>query len=125
MAAAGRSGCSCASSSECLRDRNVPWSLPHATRSLGPFSSLTPGLWARPRVYQPIRARESGHADALERLGVGCYQRGQSPDAVELIGKAVALRLDVAARRADLAGTYRALEQFHRATGCCRASPLL
>jgi hypothetical protein len=65
-------------------------------------------LGAAARVYQTIRAQESDQADALHRLGMGRYQQGRSPDTLELIGKAVALPLDVAAPRADLAGTYRA-----------------
>jgi hypothetical protein len=79
---------------------------------------------AAARVYPTIRARVANQADALHRLGMGRYQQGRSPDALELIGKAVALRLGLAAFRADLVGTYRVLEPFHQAIGCCRSAPL-
>ena len=48
------------------------------------------------------------------------HQQGDHARAVELIGRAVALRPNVPAFHANLAEAYRALGQFERAVGCCR-----
>ncbi len=49
-------------------------------------------------------------------------EQGDHALAVELIGKAVALRPNAAALHANLAEAYRGLGQFERAAGCCRTA---
>jgi tetratricopeptide (TPR) repeat protein len=72
------------------------------------------------RAYQRILDADPGHADALHLLGVVAHQRGEHGRAVELIGKAIAVRPSVPAFHANLAEAYRALGQHARAIGCCR-----
>jgi len=79
-------------------------------------------LIAAARGYQAVLVREPNHADAAHLLGVVFHQQGQSAKAVELIGRAVALRPSVAAFHANLAEAYRAIGQFERAAGCCRTA---
>ena len=55
-------------------------------------------------------------------LGVLNHQQGQHARAIELIGRAVALRPNSHAYHANLAEAYRALGDFERAAGCCRAA---
>src|SRR5262249_43191959 len=74
------------------------------------------------RAYQGVLAEDPDQADALHLLGLIAHQRGDSPRAVELIGRAVALRPGVAAYHANLAEAYRALGQLDRAAGCCRTA---
>ncbi len=76
-------------------------------------------LEAAEKRYQKILAHDP-HEDALHLLGVLHHQQGDHPRAVELIGRAVALRPNVPAFHANLAEAYRALGQFERAVGCCR-----
>ena len=54
----------------------------HRSGQLGPASQL----------YQKILAREQENAEALHLLGVLNHQQGQHARAIELIGRAVALR---------------------------------
>jgi tetratricopeptide (TPR) repeat protein len=77
-------------------------------------------LPAAAQQYQQILQRQADNADALHLLGVLRHQQGDHARAVELIGKAVALRPNVAAWHANLAEGYRALGQLERAVGCCR-----
>jgi tetratricopeptide (TPR) repeat protein len=74
------------------------------------------------RVYLQLLARDQNHADALHLLGVLHHQQGDHGKAVELIGRAIALRPGVPTFHANLAEAYRALKQFDRAAGCCRAA---
>jgi tetratricopeptide (TPR) repeat protein len=74
------------------------------------------------RLYQQILADEQENADAIHLLGVLRYQQGEHREAIELIGRAVALRPNVAAFHANLAEAYRALGQLERAVGCCRTA---
>ena len=47
------------------------------------------------QVYQQVLAQDPSNADALHLLGVLHHQQGNNPRAVELIGRAVALRPNV------------------------------
>jgi tetratricopeptide (TPR) repeat protein len=82
-------------------------------------------LEAAARLYQAILARDPDQADALHLLGVVRHQQRQSALAVELIGRAVALRPGAAAFHANLAEAYRSIGQLERAVGCCRTALLL
>ncbi|HEX4145811.1 MAG TPA: tetratricopeptide repeat protein [Pirellulales bacterium] len=84
----------------------------HRTGQLGPAAQ-----W-----YQKALAREQENADALHLLGVLRHQQGDHARAVELIGRAVALRPNAFAFHANLAEAYRAQGKFDRAIGCCRAA---
>ncbi len=77
-------------------------------------------LQSAAQVYQQILAREQENADALHLLGVLRHQQGDHRQAMELIGRAVALQPNVAAFHANLAEAYRGLGLFERAVGCCR-----
>ncbi len=74
------------------------------------------------RLYQKVLDREHENADALHLLGVLHHQEGNPARAVELIGRAVAVRPNVPAFHANLAEAYRALGQLERAAGCCRTA---
>ena len=74
------------------------------------------------RRYHALLVREPEHADALHLFGVLHHQYGDHARAVELIGRAVALRPDAAAFHANLAEAYRALGQHEQAVDCCRAA---
>jgi tetratricopeptide (TPR) repeat protein len=84
----------------------------HRSGQLGPASQL----------YQKVLAREHENAEALHLLGVLHHQQGNNNRAVELIGRAVALRPNSHIYHANLAEAYRALGDFERAVGCCRAA---
>lgn len=77
-------------------------------------------LAAAEKLYQQILAADKEHCDALHLLGVLRHQEGNHALAVELIGRAAALRPNVPAFHANLAEAYRALGQFDRAVGCCK-----
>jgi tetratricopeptide (TPR) repeat protein len=81
------------------------------------------GQWSRAaQLYRRVLQAEQHNADALHLLGVLHHQQGNHTQAVELIGRAVVLRPGVAAFHANLAEAFRALGQFERAAGCCRAA---
>jgi tetratricopeptide (TPR) repeat protein len=84
----------------------------HRSGQLGPASQL----------YQRVLAREERNAEALHLLGVLHHQQGNHTRAVELIGRAVAIRPNSHIYHANLAEAYRALNDFERAAGCCRAA---
>jgi tetratricopeptide (TPR) repeat protein len=84
----------------------------HRSGQLGPASQL----------YQKVLARDQGNAEALHLLGVLHHQQGHHTRAIELIGKAVVLRPNSPIYHANLAEAYRALGDFDRAVGCCRAA---
>ena len=67
------------------------------------------------RLYEAILSSEPEHVDALHLLGVLRQQQGQLTQAVELCGKAVALRPDEATFHTSLAEAHRALRQFEQA----------
>ena len=74
------------------------------------------------QIYQKILAKDQENASALHLLGVLHHQQGDHAKAVELIGKAVAIRPSVPAFHANLAEAYRAQGKFDRAVGCCRSA---
>jgi tetratricopeptide (TPR) repeat protein len=74
------------------------------------------------QLYQQILAREQENADALHLFGVLRHQQGDHRQAIDLIGRAVALRPNVPAFHANLSEVYRALGQLDRAAGCCRTA---
>jgi tetratricopeptide (TPR) repeat protein len=74
------------------------------------------------QLYQKILAREQENPEALHLLGVLNHQQGQNTRAIELIGRAVGLRPNSHIYHANLAEAYRALGDFGRAAGCCRAA---
>jgi tetratricopeptide (TPR) repeat protein len=73
-------------------------------------------------LYQKILSQEKDNAVAMHLLGVLHHQQGDQAKAIELIGRAVALRPNVPAFHANLAEAYRATGQLERAAGCCRAA---
>jgi tetratricopeptide (TPR) repeat protein len=73
-------------------------------------------------LYQKILAEERENPVALHLLGVLHHQQGDHTKAIELIGRAVALRPNVPAFHANMAEAYRAMGQLERAAGCCRAA---
>jgi tetratricopeptide (TPR) repeat protein len=77
-------------------------------------------LVAAARACKAVLAGDPDDADACHLLGLIYHKDGQSARAVELIGKAVALRPEATAFRADLADAYRAVGQLERAVDCGR-----
>lgn len=73
-------------------------------------------------LYERVLAQGDENPAVLHLLGVLHHQRGDYARAIELIGRAVVLRPNVAAFHANLAESYRAAGQFERAVGCCRAA---
>ena len=63
------------------------------------------------RCYHELLTQEPDHADALHLFGVLHHQSGHHERAVELIGRAVALRPDCASYHANLAEAHRALKE--------------
>jgi tetratricopeptide (TPR) repeat protein len=74
------------------------------------------------RCYHALLARQPDHAEALHLFGVLHHQNGYFARAVELIGRAVALRPETAAYHANLAEAYRALGRHEQAIDCCQAA---
>ena len=74
------------------------------------------------RCYHGLLSREPDNADALHLFGVMHHQCGYSSRAVELIGRAVALRPGAAAFHANLAEVHRTLGQYEQAVDCCRTA---
>ena len=72
------------------------------------------------RCYHNLLAREPENAEALHLFGVMHHQCGHSGRAVELIGRAAALRPHAAAFHANLAEAYRSLGDHERAIDSCR-----
>ncbi len=79
-------------------------------------------LGAASQLYQRVLAREQGNSEALHLLGVLHHQQGNHARAIELIGRAVAIKPNSHIYHANLAEAYRALGDFDRAAGCCRAA---
>src|SRR5262245_43882556 len=72
------------------------------------------------RAYQAVLAREPDNLDALHLLGTLALQVGQPDRAVDLFGRAIALRPGEPAYHANLGAAYRALGQLDQAADCCR-----
>jgi Tfp pilus assembly protein PilF len=66
-------------------------------------------------LYRQILQAEPNHADALHLLGVVAHQHGRHEQAVEMIGRAIALCGDRAAYHSNLADAYRAQGRFGEA----------
>ncbi len=73
-------------------------------------------------LYQKVLTQEKENPIALHLMGVLHHQRGEHDRAIELIGRAVAIRPNVPAFHANLAEAYRAVGKLDRAAGCCRAA---
>lgn len=71
-------------------------------------------------LYEKILQGDPNNAAALHWLGLLQSQQGDPAKAVELIGRAVALRPSVPAFHVNLAEAYRGLGEFRRALGSCR-----
>jgi tetratricopeptide (TPR) repeat protein len=71
-------------------------------------------------LYEQAVADDATDFAALHLLGAVCYERRDFARAAELIGRAAALRPDVAAIQAGLAEVSLAVGQFGRAAECAR-----
>jgi tetratricopeptide (TPR) repeat protein len=67
------------------------------------------------RVYRQVLAMDASHADALHLLGAIAHQVGQHHIAVETIGKAIAIKPEIAAYHANLGTTLKALGRLDEA----------
>lgn len=74
------------------------------------------------RIYRRLLNDDPENADVLHLLGLAAHQQGDGKRAVELIGRAIALRPSIAIFHANLAEVYRNLHQFERAVGCGRTA---
>ena len=74
------------------------------------------------RRYHFLLSEEPENADALHLFGVMHHQCGHSDRAVELIGRATALRPGAATFHVNLAEAYRGLGQHEQAITCCRTA---
>jgi tetratricopeptide (TPR) repeat protein len=74
------------------------------------------------RAYHALLLRDPDDPAALHLFGVLHHQCGYPARAAELIGRAVALRPDVAAYHANLAEAQRALGRHEEAAASCRAA---
>jgi len=74
------------------------------------------------RCYHTLVERDPADAAALHLFGVLHHQNGYHARAVELIGRAIAVRPDAAAYHANLAEVHRALSQNEEAAACCRTA---
>jgi tetratricopeptide (TPR) repeat protein len=74
------------------------------------------------RVYQALLERDPDDPAALHLFGALHQQCGHSARAIELIGRAIALRPEVADFHANLAEAQRALGQHEQAVASCRAA---
>jgi tetratricopeptide (TPR) repeat protein len=84
----------------------------HRLGQLGPAAQL----------YERVLSQQKENAEALHLLGVIRHQQGDHARAVELIGRAVALRPNAFLFHTNLAEVYRAMGDFERAAGCCRTA---
>jgi tetratricopeptide (TPR) repeat protein len=74
------------------------------------------------RVYQALLERDPDKPAVLHLFGAMHQQCGHSARAIELIGRAIALRPEVADFHANLAEAQRALGQHEQAVASCRAA---
>jgi predicted O-linked N-acetylglucosamine transferase (SPINDLY family) len=68
--------------------------------------------------YRAVLVDAPSHFDALHLLGVTLYQKGEDRLAVELIGRAIALKPDVAAAHSNLGNALRRLKRNAEALAC-------
>jgi protein O-GlcNAc transferase len=84
------------------------------------------GQWqAAERLYRQILAVEPDHVDALGLLGVIAFQAGKHQDAVEYLGRAIALRGTEAALHFNLGCAHRAQGKLDEAIACYRRAVAL
>jgi tetratricopeptide (TPR) repeat protein len=74
------------------------------------------------RIYQHLLDQNPDDVGVLHLFGVMHQQCGFPARAAELIGRAIALRPDVAAFHANLAEARRSLKQYAAAADACRAA---
>jgi tetratricopeptide (TPR) repeat protein len=74
------------------------------------------------QIYQGLLQRDPNHAEALQLLGAVALQQGNPARAVELIGRAIALKPKVGSYHCNLGEAYRLLGQLDRAVACCRTA---
>ena len=75
-------------------------------------------LQAAEQIYRQILAAEPQQPDALHLLGVLLFQTGHHAAAIEHIGRAIALKADVASFHCNLGEAYRALGKLPEAEAC-------
>lgn len=73
-------------------------------------------------VYRQVLTIDASHADALHLLGAVAYQAGQYRLAVETIGKAIAIKPDIAAYHANLGTALKALGRLDEAIAAYKAA---
>lgn len=74
------------------------------------------------RAYQALLEQNPDDVAALHLFGVLHQQCGYPARAVELIGRAISLRPDVASFHSNLAEAHRSLKQYEQAADCCRTA---
>ena len=72
------------------------------------------------RGYRQILAAAPGHPDALHLLGVIAFQVGRHEAAVDLIGKAIGVRSNIAEYHNNLGNAHKALGRHEQAAACYR-----
>jgi tetratricopeptide (TPR) repeat protein len=77
-------------------------------------------LEAAVAAYEKVLAADPNNPQALHWLGLLRNQQGDAARAVELMGRAVALRPSAPAFHVNLAEAYRNLGELRRALGSCR-----
>lgn len=76
-------------------------------------------------IYQSLLNQNPDNVAVLHLFGVLHQQSGYPERSVELIGRAISLRADVAMFHANQGESYRSLKQYDRAAECCRTALLL
>jgi tetratricopeptide (TPR) repeat protein len=74
------------------------------------------------QLYQQILARDGDDPDALHLLGVVAFQQGDYRQAIERIGRAIALNPGAAPYYCNLAEAYRMNGQLDRAVAFCQTA---
>lgn len=74
------------------------------------------------RVYRAVLECDARHAGALHLLGVVKLQQGDWRQAIELIGRAIAIQPGDPAFHCNLAEAFRLSGDLPRAAECCRAA---
>lgn len=77
-------------------------------------------LGAAEQLFRQILAVSPDHFDALQGLGIVCYQQGRPQEAVTLIGKASALRSADPVCLNNLGMANQAMGRYERAEDCFR-----
>jgi len=72
------------------------------------------------KCYRQILARQPGHVDALQLMGVIAHQAARHDLAIDWIGQAIAVNSNVAAFHNNLGEAHRAAGNLDRAIACYR-----